>query len=472
MLGSMLGVVALALAVAGVIGWVVAVANSAPNLDQLKPRVPGQVSEVFAADGSPLGYIASSVLRTWVPGAQLPELLREATVAVEDRRFYQHGGVDYEGVVRAGARDLLNGGSSGLQGGSTLTMQLVNNIYLPTGINHNLRYKIIQAKLANELEAHHSKAWILTRYLNDVPYGTVNSRNAIGVGAASEMFFDKPVQDLDLAQIAVLAGLPQAPSAYNPFGHPQLAVQRRAEVLAAMVQSHYITEAQAQAANATPLQVRHNPTFGNVQQQQYVFDFVEQQLVAKLGQATVDRGGLKVYTTINLKDQAYARHALLENEGQPGDPAAALVSINPWNGHILAIAQNTNYGLGPKETVFDYATQSERQTGSSFKPFVLMTLIRDDDGNPNTTFYDSHLLAPGWLPGYPTYSVQTAEHSYQGVISVTRAMTLSDNTVFAQLGVDVGMSNVDAMAHAMGITAPLFGYPSEAIGGLLSLIHI
>jgi penicillin-binding protein 1A len=468
MLGSVLMVAALALAVLGIVGWVVAVAESAPNLNQLQPRVPGQVSEVYASDGSLLGYVASDILRAYASGNQEPRLLRQATVAIEDRRFYQHGGVDYQGILRAGVRDLLNGGQGGIQGGSTLTMQLVGNVYLPASIraHHNIRYKIVQAKLANELEAHHSKAWILTQYLNDVPYGAVYGRNAIGVGAASEMFFDKPVANLDLPQVALLAGLPQAPTDYNPFNHPVLARERRSEVLAAMAQSHYITRAQEQAANAAPLEVKHNPTYGDVQRQQYVFDFVEQQLVDALGQATVDRGGLKVYTTIDLRDQQYARHALLANEGQPGDPAAALVSVNPWNGHILAMAQNTTYGLDQGETTFDYATQSQRQTGSSFKPFVLMTMIKDDDGNPDTTYYNSHELLPGWLPGYPSYQVQTAEHSYQGVISITRAMTLSDNTVFAQLGVDVGMQNVDAMAHAMGITSPLFGYPSEAIGGL------
>jgi penicillin-binding protein 1A len=456
------------LGVLGIVGWVVGVAQSAPNLDQLEPRVPGQVSEVYAGDGSLLGYIASDVLRTYVGGDQLPKLLRDATVAIEDRRFYQHGGVDYEGILRAGVRDLLNGGKEGIQGGSTLTMQLVGNVYLPNSIrtHHNLRYKIVQAKLANELEAHHSKSWILTRYLNDVPYGAVYGRNAIGVGAASEMFFDKPVQRLDLAQMALLAGLPQAPTSYNPFEHPALARQRRSEVLAAMLTSGYITAGQERAADASPLQVQHNPTYGDVQEQQYVFDFVKQQLIDKLGQATVDRGGLKVYTTIDLQDQAYARHALLENEGEADDPAAALVSVDPSNGHILAIAQNTTYGIGTGETTFDYATQGERQTGSSFKPFVMMAMIHDDDGNPNSTYYDSHFLAPGWLPGYPTYSVATAENSYQGVINVTRAMALSDNTVFAQLGVDLGMGNVDAMAHAMGVTAPLFGNPAEAIGGL------
>ena len=450
----------------GVVGWVMATADSAPNINQLKPHVPGQLSQVYAADGQRLGDIASLTLRSYVPGNQIPNRLREATVAIEDRRFYQHGGVDYMAILRAAVRDVLDGGNS-LQGGSTLTMQLVNNVYLPETIadHHNLRYKIIQAKLANELEAKHPKSWILTQYLNDVDYGAVGGQSAYGVGAASQMFFNKPVQKLDLAQVALLAGLPQAPSDYNPFFYPKLARQRRSEVLAAMVTSHYITRAQERRANRARLQVVPNNVYQRVRQP-YVFDYVKQQLIKDLGQATVEAGGLKVYTTIDLTKQAEARTAILENEGQPEDPAAALVSIDPTNGHILALANSSNYGTGRGETTFDYATDAERQTGSAFKTFVLMTLINDEDGDPNQTYYNSHFLAPGWLPEYPTYSVHTAEESYQGDISVTRATTVSDNTVFAQLGVDLGMSNVDATAHAMGITAPLFGYPSEAIGGL------
>jgi penicillin-binding protein 1A len=462
LLALLVSVCGAGLGVLAAIGWVVAVADSAPNIDQLTPRNPGQLSEVYAANGELLGYISSDILRTVVPRKSQPKLLRQATVAIEDRRFWQHGGVDYQGIIRAGLRDLFDGGNS-VQGGSTLTMQLVNNVYLPETINdhHDIRYKIIQAKLANELEARESKASILTQYLNDVDYGTIGGQTAIGVGAASQLYFDKPVDRLDLAQIALLAGLPQAPSQYNPFNAPGLAEQRRSEVLAAMVQSHYISQDQANTADFAPLGLHANNTYQRVTEP-YVFQYVKQQLIKQFGAKMVERGGMKVYTTIDLPDQALARQAILSHEGGPGQPAAALVSINPSNGNILAMAQSSTYS----ETNFDYATQSQRQTGSSFKPFVLMTLIHDANGDPNETYVDSHFLAPGWLPSYPTYSVHTAEMSYQGVINVTKAMTDSDNTVFAQLGVDLGMTKVDAMAHAMGITSPLFGYPAEAIGGL------
>ncbi len=450
--------------------WVVSTANSAPNIDQLSPRVPGQTSEIFASNGkhlTRLSYMASDVLRTALTQAQEPRLLREATVAIEDRRFYHHGGVDYEGLLRAAIRDVLHGGGEGIQGGSTLTMQLVTNIYLPKNIaaSHNLRYKIVQAKLATELEDKYGKNWILTQYLNDVPYGTTYGQTAIGVAAASQMFFDKPVGKLDLAQYALLAGLPQAPSEYNPFLYRAAALNRRTQVLNAMATSHYITRAQARQANAEGLQVKANDIYQDVHQP-YVVDYVKQQLVKILGQKKVDGGGLKVYTTINLADQKYAEQAIQANEGHAGDPAASLVSIDPSTGDILALQNSTRYGTAAGETTFDYATQAERQTGSSFKTFALMTLIKDDDGDPNATYYVSKFLAPGWLPGYPSYSVRTAEYSYLGTINVTKATALSDNTVYAQLGIDLGMQNVDQIAHAMGITAKLCGNPSEVIGGL------
>jgi penicillin-binding protein 1A len=163
-----------------------------------------------------------------------------------------------------------------------------------------------------------------------------------------------------------------------------------------------------------------------------------------------------------LKKEAEAKQAILAHEGGPGQPAAGLASIDPSNGHILAIASSSSYS----QTRFDYATQAHRQPGSSFKVFVLMTLIHDFDGDPNQTFYNSHFLAAGWLPGYPDYSVHTAEDTYQGNISITKATILSDNTVFAQLDSDVTPDKVRSTAYAMGVTSHLDGFPAEAIGGL------
>ncbi|MFZ0040487.1 MAG: transglycosylase domain-containing protein, partial [Solirubrobacteraceae bacterium] len=465
---------ALAVGALAITGWVVNVAQSAPNLSSLHPHVPNSPSQVFAANGTSLGYIWSPSVHTPVSGTVIPQRVKEATIAIEDRRFYQHGALDYQGIVRAAIKDALKGGN-GLQGASTLTMQLVDNLYLPHKIKaeHDLKYKIVQAKLAEQLESKHQKNWILDSYLNDVPYGTVGSQTAYGVGAASEMFFDKPVTKLTLAQAALLAGLPQAPSEYNPFRDAGAARHRRAEVLQSMVTAGYITQAQANAANRKRLEVKQDSAY-SIREDPYVFDYIQQQLGRDLCPKTpnhcerLQQGGMKIYTTIDLRKEALAHQAIVNHEsllaeqGGPGSAAAGLASVDPNTGHILAIASSSDYS----QTSFDYATQAHRQPGSSFKVFALMTLIHDYKGDPNDTYYTSKFLPAGWLSADPTWSVHTAEDSYQGNISITKATILSDNTVFVQLAADLGWDKLDDTAHAMGITSDLNGNPAEVIGGL------
>jgi penicillin-binding protein 1A len=470
---GLVAVCSVALAALFAVGWVVAVADSAPNLDQLNPRSPHPPSAIYAADGSLLGYIHTDTLFNPVPTWRLPNQLKQATVAIEDRRFYQHGALDYQGILRAGIRDVF-GKSNNLQGASTLTMQLVDNKYLngtKYAIHHDLKYKITQAKLAEQLEQKHKKSWILNTYLNGVPYGTVGGQTAVGVGAASKMFFNKPVWQLDLAQMALLAGLPQAPSQYNPFLRPNLAQTRRNQVLQAMVAAHYISQEDASKAESEPLGVQHDTDY-SIKREPYIFDYVVQQLAQKLCPQNPNRcpqvanGGLKIYTTVDPKVEDEATQAVLNH--QPGgsdltaQPAAGLASVDPSNGHIVALAQSAPY----TQTKFDYAAMAHRQTGSAFKVFALMTLIHDYNGDPDQTFYTSQFLAPGWLPQDPTWEVHTAEETYQGTINVTHATTVSDNTVFAQLAADLGPEKLDQTAYAMGITSHLDGYYSEVLGGL------
>ena len=462
---AVLSVSAVAIAALLAVGWVVATADSAPNLSQLSPRHANPPTEIFAADGTPLGYVHTNTVFEYAAPNQIPTRLRQATVAIEDRRFYQHGALDYQGIVRAGVKDLL-GDSGALQGASTLTMQLVNNMFIPESYraHRDLKYKIVQAKLAEQLEAKHSKSWILDSYLNAVPYGTSNGEEAIGVGAAALMFFNRPVSKLNLAQMSLLAGLPQSPTQYDPLVYPKLAKARRNNVLQAMVKSDYITQGLATAVEKQPLQVHPNNRY--IQRSEpYIFDDVEQQLRQRFGANTVDNGGLKVYTTIDPKVEQEAITAVVDHEGGPvlnAQPAAALASVNPVNGNVVAIASSATYG----QTNFDFPVQAERQTGSAFKVFALMTLIHDYDGDPNQTYYTSKFLPAGWNSLDPTWSVHTAEETYQGVINITKATTVSDNTVFAQLAEDLGYGKLDATAHAMGITSELTGNPSEVIGGL------
>ncbi len=459
----MVATLVLLVAVAGGIaaaGWVANVVRDTPDIAQLRAQPVGTVSTVYASDGTRLGFIYGDEIRRPITSAQVPLLMKQATVAIEDRRFYQHGGVDYLGVVRAAVKNVTS--DKAAQGGSTLTMQLVRNLYVPENrFKKTLTRKIREAKLAEELEQRHSKAWILLAYLNNVPYGTDdNGKSAMGVQAAARMFFDRPASKLTLPQAALLAGLPQAPSDYNPFLNPQGARSRRAEVLHAMADAGYITAGEEASANAAPLGV-HRGTFYSQRREQFFFDYVEQELRKRYGDAAINRGGLKVYTTINLHFQDLARQAIADKLALYPGPSAALATVDPANGHILAMASSATYG----KTQFNYATQAHRQPGSTFKVIDLMAAVREGI-NPATTYYNSHELLPGWLPAAPTWQVETDSHSYAGSISLAAALPPSDNTVFAQLGADIGPDKVDQAAHDMGVTSPLNGFYAEAIGGL------
>jgi penicillin-binding protein 1A len=444
-------------AIAGV-GYVLNVAQSAPSLSSLHPILSGGSSQVFAADGTRLGFIQSDMLRTPVGWNEIPTNLKNATVAIEDQRFYKHNGVDLTGIFRAAIKDLTTGAA--VQGGSTLTMQLVRNLYLG-GDQRTLRQKIIEAKLALDYEKHHSKRSILTSYLNSVPYGTLGGQTAVGVQAAARVFFNKPASQLNLAQAALLAGLPQAPSEYNPFLDPAAARARRNEVLAKMAELNYITSTEASQAESAPLEVHHG-NFYTQRKEDFFFEYVRQQLVERYGERTVQQGGLKVYTTINLNMQRLARKAIVEVLNQPEDPASAIVTINPANGDIEAMAESESY----EKSQYNLAADGHRQPGSTFKAIDLATALTDGV-DPNSTYYVSHTLQAGWLPGYSTYEVKTFEGtSLDKSINLVSATLASDNTVYAQLAADLGQENITHMAYELGVKTHLSSYPAEALGGL------
>jgi penicillin-binding protein 1A len=449
--------VALVVGVIAAVGYVLDVKRSAPALDSLHPTLQGGSSQVFAADGARLGYLPSDELRTPVGWSQMTEDLKLATVAIEDQRFYTHDGVDLTGIFRAAVKDVSEGAV--LQGGSTITMQLMRNLYLGND-RRTIRQKIIEAKLALEYEKHHGKRSILTSYLNSVPYGTLGGQTAIGAQAAARIFFDKPASQLNLPQSALLAGLPQAPSQYNPFRDAAAARKRRNQVLAKMQQLHYVTPSEAAAAEAAPLEVKRGYYYSQ-RREDFFFEYVRQQLTKRYGKATVAQGGLRVYTTIDLDMQRKARQAIREVLDQPEDPAAAVVTLDPANGNIEAMAESQSY----ERSQYNLAAQGHRQPGSTFKVIVLAdALARGVD--PNSTYYDSHTLPAGWLPKYPEYTVKTFDGSEAGTISLVQATLKSDNTVYAQLAADLGESTITEMAHKMGVVSPLHSYAAEALGGL------
>jgi penicillin-binding protein 1A len=444
------------IAVLSAVGYVLAIAASAPDLSELKPADKGQLSVVYAADGSRLGFIQSDVLRRVVPWRDIPVNLRRATVAIEDERFYEHGGVDLNAIVRAGIKNLESGKT--VQGGSTITQQLVRALYIKDP-KRDFARKIREAKLASELEEKHSKTWVLHNYLNSVPYGTVGGRTAIGVEAAAVTFFDKHVKGLRLYQSALLAGLPQAPSQYNPFRNPAAALERRNEVLRQMLENGYITRAKFDRASHRGLGLRHGTRY--IQRREpYFFDYVQEKLIERYSIGIVRRGGLRIHTTIDPTLQDEAREAINAYYADPAGPSSAVVAVDPTNGKIRAMASSGSYTTRN----FNLAAQGHRQPGSAFKTFVLTAAVRGGV-DPDSTSYTSKPLNIN-DPKYGHWEVKTFGNSYIGTVSLTRATLSSDNTVYAQLILDIGPQKVCQTAKLLGITTKLDCYPAEGLGGL------
>jgi penicillin-binding protein 1A len=440
----------------GVTSWVLGVAADAPSLASCRPIDRGGNSTLYAADGSKLGVIDSSEARSPVSIARIPKTLQLATVAIEDQRFYQHGGVDTEGILRAALADLEAG--EAVEGGSTITQQLVRNLCIRNP-QRNIERKIVEAKLAIEYSERHSRREILGSYLNIASYGTIEGSTAVGVGAAAKIFFSRPVWKLDLPQAALLAGLPQAPSEYNPLLNPRLARERRDEVLRQMARLGYISHQRAVAAAERGLGINLSDSYFE-HRQPYFFDYVESQLIEKYGVNTVRRGGLDVQTTIDPDLQRVGLESMRRTLPYSTDPSTALVSIDPRNGQIRAMVSSSHYA----ESQFNLAAQGHRQPGSTFKAFVLTTAIKQGI-DPYSTYYTSKPLDLD-LPYWGHWEVHTADEGYQGTVNLQQATVTSDNTVFAQLDLDVGPKAVAQTAKSMGITTHLDGIPAEGIGGL------
>ncbi len=448
--------VLIVIVVIAVSSWVLDVAADAPSLASCKPIDRGGNSTLYAADGSKLGVIASDEARTPVSIEKIPKTVQLATVAIEDQRFYQHGGVDPEGILRAAVKDLEAG--KPVEGGSTITQQLVRNLCIAKP-EQNLERKIVEAKLAIEYSKRHSRQEILGQYLNIASYGTIEGATAVGVQAAAKIYFSKPVWKLNLAQSSLLAGLPQAPSEYNPILNPGEALARRNEVLAKMAKLGYVSHDRARAAAAGGLALDVSDGYFK-HRQPYFFDYVENELISKYGVNTVRDGGLEVHTTIDPDLQRVGLDAMRSTLPYSTDPSSALVSIDPRNGHIRAMVSSSNYA----RSQFNLAAQGRRQPGSAFKAFVLTTAIKQGI-DPYTTYYTSKPLDLD-LPHWGHWEVHTADEGYQGTVNLQQATVTSDNTVFAQLDLDVGPAAVAATAKSMGITTHLDGIPAEGIGGL------
>lgn len=427
------------------------------------PEPPG-ASVVLFADGSVLTRLHGAERRDPVTWEETPTALRRAVVAVEDRRFWDHAGVDARALARALARDVAAGEVR--EGGSTITQQYVRAAILgpELGRQRTLERKLREAVLAVQLEQRYSKRQILLRYLNAMYFGN----GAYGVGAAARQYFGRPVAELGLAESALLAGIIRSPAAYDPYRHPQAARARRDEVLTAMGALGWASPREVALARAAPLGVR--PRSDPPTPARHFVAAVRRFLLANpaLGSTRDQRrrllleGGLRIHTTLDPGWQAAAEEALARVLSEPGDPAGALVALDPRDGSVKAYVGGDPEPSPGAPGAFDLAGTARRQAGSTFKPFVLLAALQE--GIPLTRTYD----APGELriplPGQPPWAVRNYDGQGGGRLDLTEATVRSVNTVYAQLVLEVGAAAVTRVAGRMGVRSPLLAVPSVALG--------
>lgn len=431
-------------------GVYVSVARTLPTL-QLAADIPVAETTRIYDDSDPpvlLAELHGLENRETLTPEQIPQAVKDAVVAVEDERFYEHKGVDFFAILRALWANITH--REIVQGGSTITQQLIKNAFLSN--EETVERKFREAALAYQLEKRWSKDKILTEYLNIVYFG----QGAYGVGAAARTYFGVSAADLTLDQAALLAGLPQAPSAYSPRRDADAALERRDVVLNKMYQQGYITSRELQEALAAPL-VLADAQNQDEMRLPYWVEMVREQLVARYGASTVLRGGLRVYTTVDLRLQEVAEAAVAHVLDRPDDPAAALVAIDVETGRLVAMVGGRSF----EELQFNLAIQGRRQPGSAFKPFVLVTAL-EQGISPEAT-YDSGPVTID-LPG-GAWEVSSPD---LGPITLEEATARSSNGVYARLITEVGADAVARTAHEMGISTDLGSDPNPAIalGGL------
>ena len=419
--------------------------------NQLERRYPDLVenSSVYDAEGRLMGEFKAEENRRAVK--DLGKYLPQAAVAVEDKRFYEHWGVDFTGISRAAWTDLQSLNLS--QGGSTITEQLVKNLYISEqrrGLVSPWR-RFEQAALSFAYERRHTKEEILTAYLNTVYFGD----GAYGAEEAAKRYFGKSASELDLAEAAALAGFLHAPSTYlSEDGEgSELATERRNEVLERMEQQGMISTEELRKTEDVPLKFAPDPPAENPDYKPFM-EAVRREIESKLGSQTLERGGLEIYSTLTPALQRAAVGSVKKTLSSSGDPSGAVASVEPQNGAIRALAG--------QDKDFNLALDARRQPGSSFKPFVLATALREHV-SPETS-YLSHNLKLNYRGG--EYQVGNYDGIQRGRITLSQAMAESDNTVFVQLALDLGLENVIETAKAMGVTTPVDPYPATAIGGL------
>lgn len=415
-------------------GFIGATMSDLPEVANVKPAASSQIYDVH---GNLITTVHATENRLPVKLSQVPKDLQNAFIATEDNRFYSHHGVDPIGIMRAIWVNIAHDGVA--EGGSTITQQLARNAFLTQ--DRTLKRKIMEAMLAIRIEQYYTKQEILEMYLNQIYFG----QGAYGVQAAAHVYFGKNVQDLDLAQSAMLAGLPQSPNYYSPLTNYKAGKARQAVVLGQMVKYDYIDQATADKAKDEDLGLREKSEAAHSDNNaSYFIDYVISEIAEKYGDDAVYKDGLKIYTTIDMKAQDAAVQAMhnlpnfyTDDKGLT-QPQGALIAINPHNGYIVAMVG------GRGDDSFNRAVLAERQPGSAFKPFVYLAATQDGM-TPGTVMDDKKIEFNGWSP-------KNYEGTYSGQMTLHYALQHSVNTIAVQLADAVGMRKVLNLASSLGIT--------------------
>jgi len=440
--------------------------RSLPSVTELETLQPVQGSKIYDDNDEPMTELHVE-RRIFVPLAQIPQVLRDAIIATEDRRFYSHWGVDPIGIARAVVQNYRRGRI--VEGGSTITQQLAKVLFLTA--DKSLERKLKEAVLALELERRYSKDRIIEMYLNQVYFG----HGAYGVEAAARTYFGKSVSELTAREAALLAGLPRAPSNYSPFDHANAAKRRRELVLRRMVEYGALREEDAKRIARTDLGLiapERRRTTG-----QYFLDYVQQTLEAKYGADLVFKGGLNIYTTLSPSMQLAAEQAMRDGlkalegrsaKARPGEnPEGAIITIEPQTGYVKAMVGGYDF----LRSEFNRAVQAKRQPGSAFKPVIYIAAL-EAGFTPATRIEDSPVSYPTGSNGQ-TWKPENYDRIFRGPTTLQQAIEESVNVVTVKLQERIGINKTVQVARRLGITSPLDINLSLALGTSdLSLLEL
>ncbi len=456
-----------------VFGMFVAVASDLPSLTKFSQFKDEQSSILLDDLGHPIGVV-SQQNRVIVTPSQIPQIVKEAVVSIEDKRFQTNSGVDIRGIGRAFIQDILHKGT--IQGASTIEQQFIKNA-LQAQSHRTIFEKLREAALAYQLSHKWSKDKIITAYLNTIYFGN----GAYGIEAAAQTYFGHDVNHLGCGmpnhqlcveqlqpwEAALLAGIIQSPTAYDPANHPAAARARRDVVLRQMYEQGYLTrmvyEQSVQQALPAPTEVQapREQTVEGVDAG-YFTSWVQQQVIERYGAPRAFDGGLRIKTTLDLELQHAAEHAIEGYLAYSGDPTASLVAIENSTGEVRAMVGGRSYDQSP----FNLATEGERQPGSSFKAFDLAGALEDGISPDSTWASKEKIFVVPHTGGHEKFVVHNDESAYTGSNTLIGATAYSDNSIYAEVGLQVGTQRIARLAHKMGITTPISTNPAMTIGGL------